>query len=149
MSIFILGGEKMSNKEKIGVTLDVGAEVSKAKSSIESLSKVFDGVGGGKGNQLRNILADIGKEYEKLADESGRTMTKLGDFSTAEKSTLKLNRLFEKLGKEITNIGKMSAKELANLFPEDVANRVDKVSEAIKTFNTILENSGKGKGAIS
>lgn len=139
----------MSNKEKIGVTLNIDAETSKAKVSIESLSKAFDGVGGGKGNQLRNILADIGKEYEKLADESGKTMTKLGDFSKAEKSTQKLGSLFGKLTKEISNIGKMSTKELANLFPEDVANKVGKASEAIKTFNTILENSGKGKGAIS
>ena len=139
----------MSSKERIGVILNVDAEVSKAKGNIESLSKIFDGVGGNKGNQLRNILADIGKEYEKLADESGKTMTKIGDFSKAERSTSKLNQLFGKLGKEIGNIGKMSAKELANLFPEDIANKVGKASEAIKTFNTILENSGKGKGAIS
>jgi hypothetical protein len=30
MSIFYLGGEKMSNKERIGIILDVDAEVSKA-----------------------------------------------------------------------------------------------------------------------
>ena len=148
MSIFYLGGEKMS-KERIGIILDIDAEVSKAKGNISSLTKIFDGVGGNKGNQLRNILVDIGKEYEKLGDESGKTMTKLGDFSKAEKATQKLSSLFGKLEKEIGNIGKMSAKDLANLFPEDIANKVAKASDAIKTFNTILENSGKGKGAIS
>jgi hypothetical protein len=137
------------NEERIGVILDIDAVVSKAKTKTESLTKIFDNVGGNKGNQLRNILIDIGKEYEKLADESGKTMTKLGDFSTAEKSTLKLNHLFGKLGKEIGNIGKMSAKELANLFPEDIANKVSKTSEAIKTFNSVLSESGKGKGAIN
>jgi hypothetical protein len=137
------------NTERIGVILDIDAEVSKAKVKTESLTKIFDNVGGNKGNQLRNILIDIGKEYEKLADESGKTMTKLGDFSKAERSTSKLNQLFGKLEKEISNIGKMSTKDLANLFPEDIANKVTKASDAIKTFNTVLENSGKGKGAIS
>jgi hypothetical protein len=45
MSIFYLGGEKMSNK-RIGIILDVDAEVSKAKGNIGSLSKVFEGIGG-------------------------------------------------------------------------------------------------------
>ena len=137
------------NEERIGVILDIDAVVSKAKAKTESLTKIFDNVGGNKGNQLRNILVDIGKEYEKLGDESGKTMTKLGDFSKAEKATQKLSSLFGKLEKEVGNIGKMSAKDLANLFPEDIANKVTKASDAIKTFNTVLENSGKGKGAIS
>ena len=46
----------MSSKERIGIILDVDAEVSKAKGNISSLSKIFDGIGGSKGNQLRNIL---------------------------------------------------------------------------------------------
>ena len=80
----------MSSK-KIGVILDVDAEVSKAKSNISSLGKIFDGIGGSKGNQLRDILADINTEYSKLADESGKTMSKMGDFSKAEKSLQKLD----------------------------------------------------------
>ena len=32
----------MSNKERIGIILDVDAEISKAKGNISSLSKIFD-----------------------------------------------------------------------------------------------------------
>jgi hypothetical protein len=91
MSIFILGGEKMSSKERISVILDVDAEVSKAKGNIGSLTKVFSGIGGNKGNQLRDILIDINSEYSKLSDESGRAVSKLGDFSKAEKSISKVD----------------------------------------------------------
>jgi hypothetical protein len=51
------------SKERISVILDVDAEVSKAKINIGSLTKIFDGIGGNKGNQLRNILSDINAEY--------------------------------------------------------------------------------------
>jgi hypothetical protein len=56
------------SKERIGIILDVDAEISKAKGNISSLTKLFDGVGGSKGNQLRDLLSDISAEYDKLAD---------------------------------------------------------------------------------
>ena len=72
--------------ERVSVILDVDAQVSKATSNIGSIGKMFDGFGGKKGSQLRDILQDINTEYQKLADESGKAMSKLGDFSKAEKS---------------------------------------------------------------
>lgn len=137
----------MSNK-RIGIILDVDAEVSKAKGNIGSLSKVFDGIGGKQGNQLRDILADINTEYSKLADESGKAMSKIGDFSKAEKALQKLDQLFGKLEKELGNIDKMSDSDLSKLFPPEVADRIKKASEAIKTYNTYVEESSKTKGAI-
>ena len=148
MSIFILGGEEMSSKERIGIILDVDAEVSKAKGNISSLSKIFDGIGGSKGNQLRNILSDISAEYEKLANESGKTMSKVGDFTKAEKSSERLEQLLRRLNKEITSISRSSKSDLSKFFPPEVADRVKKASDAVKTYNTILDNSSKKKGAI-
>ncbi len=136
------------SKERISVILDIDAEVSKAKGNIGSLTKIFDGIGGNKGNQLRNILSDINVEYQKLADESGRSMSKIGDFSKAEKSTEKLSQLFRKLEKEMGNIGKMSDSDLDDLFPPDVAEKIKKASDALKTFNTMMDNSTKSKGVI-
>ena len=138
----------MSSKERIGIILDVDAEVSKAKGNISSLSKIFDGVGGSKGNQLRDLLSDISAEYEKLANESGKTMSKVGDFTKAEKSSERLSQLLRRLEKEIGNIGKSSKGDLSKFFPPEVADRVKKASDAVKTYNTILENSSKKKGAI-
>jgi hypothetical protein len=43
--------------ERIKVILDVDAEVSKARSNISNLTKVFDNIGGTKGGQLREILS--------------------------------------------------------------------------------------------
>ena len=137
----------MSSK-RIGIILDVDAEVSKAKGNIGSLSKVFDGIGGKQGNQLRSILADINTEYSKLADESGKAMSKIGDFSKAEKALQKLDQLFGKLEKELGSIDKMSDGDLSKLFPPEVADRIKKASEAIKTYNTYVEESSKIKGAI-
>jgi uncharacterized coiled-coil DUF342 family protein len=136
------------SKERISIIFDVDAEISKAKGSIGSLTKIFDGIGGNKGNQLRNILSDINAEYQKLADESGRSMNKIGDFSKAEKSTEKLSQLFRKLEKEMGNISKMSDSDLDDLFPPDVAEKIKKASDALKTFNTIMDNSAKSKGVI-
>lgn len=138
----------MSSKERIGIILDVDAEVSKAKGNISSLSKIFDGVGGSKGNQLRDLLSDISAEYEKLANESGKTMSKVGDFTKAEKSSERLSQLLRRLDKEVGNIGKSSKSDLSKFFPPEVANRVKKASDAVKTYNTILENSNKKKGVI-
>jgi uncharacterized protein YukE len=138
----------MSNKERIGIILDVDAEVSKAKGNISSLSKIFDGVGGSKGNQLRDLLSDISAEYEKLANESGKTMSKVGDFTKAEKSSERLSQLLRRLDKEIGGISRSSKGDLSKFFPPEVADRVKKASDAVKTYNTILENSSKKKGAI-
>lgn len=138
----------MSSKERIGIILDVDAEVSKAKVNISSLSKIFDGVGGSKGNQLRDLLSDISAEYEKLANESGKTMSKVGDFTKAEKSSERLSQLLRRLDKEVGNIGKSSKSDLSKFFPAEVADRVKKASDAVKTYNTILDNSSKKKGAI-
>ena len=136
------------SKERIGIILDVDAEISKAKGNISSLTKLFDGVGGSKGNQLRDLLSDISAEYDKLADQSGKTMSKVGDFTKAEKSSERLNQLFRKLEKGLGDISKASGKDASKFFPSDVADKVQKASDAIKTYNTILDNSGKKKGAI-
>lgn len=138
----------MSSKERIGIILDVDAEVSKAKGNIGSLTKIFEGVGGNKGNQLRDLLSDISAEYEKLANESGKTISKVGDFTKAEKSSERLSQLLRRLDKEVVNIGKSSKSDLSKFFPPEVADRVKKASDAVKTYNTILENSSKKKGAI-
>jgi hypothetical protein len=58
----------MSNQHKIGVILDVDAQVSKAEGSIENLKKSFEGIGGTKGNRLKDLLLDIGDQYDKLSD---------------------------------------------------------------------------------
>ena len=138
----------MSNKERIGIILDVDAEISKAKGNISSLSKIFDNIGGSKGNQLRNILSDISEEYEKLANESGKTMSKVGDFTKAEKSSGRLEQLLRRLNKEVTGISKSSKSDLGKFFPPEVADRIKKASDAVKTYNTILDDSNKKKGAI-
>lgn len=134
--------------ERIKVILDVDAEVSKAKGNISSLSKIFDGVGGSKGNQLRELLSDISAEYEKITNESGKKINKVGDFTKAEKSSERLDQLLRRLDKEIGNISKSSKSDLSKFFPTDIADKVKKASDAIKTYNSILENSGKKKGAI-
>lgn len=138
----------MSNKERIGIILDVDAEVSKAKGNISSLSKIFDGIGGSKGNQLRNILSDISAEYDKLADQSGKTMNKIGDFTKVEKSSERLSQLLRRLDKEISNINRTSDSDLSRFFPAEIAERIKKTNEAIKIYNTSLKNSEKSKGAI-
>ena len=135
--------------ERIKVILDIDAEVSKARSNISNLTKVFDNIGGTKGGQLREILSQIGTEYDKLAEQSGKAMGKVGDFSKAEKSSEKLNSLFKKLGSELNNIGKSSGKELEKLFPDEIANRIQKANEAIKTYNSSMKKSESGKGAIN
>ena len=138
----------MSSKERIGIILDVDAEVSKAKGNISSLSKIFDGIGGSKGNQLRNILSDISAEYDKLADQSGKTMNKIGDFTKVEKSSERLSQLLRRLDKEISNINRTSDSDLSKFFPAEIAERIKKTNEAIKIYNTSLKNSEKSKGAI-
>jgi hypothetical protein len=75
-------------------------------------------------------------------------MSKIGDFSKAEKSTEKLSQLFRKLEKEMGNISKISDSDLDDLFPSDVAEKIKKASDALKTFNTMMDNSVKSKGAI-
>ena len=134
--------------ERVSVILDVDAQVSKATSNISSIGKMFDGFGGKKGSQLRDILQDINTEYQKLADESGKAMNKLGDFSKAEKSMQKVNQLFGKLGKELENIDKMSDEDLSKLFPPEVVERIKAASDAMKTYNDYMADSEKAKGAI-
>jgi hypothetical protein len=42
----------------------------------------------------------------------------------------------------------MSDSDLSKLFPPEVADRIKKASDAIKTYNTYIEESSKTKGAI-
>jgi hypothetical protein len=42
----------------------------------------------------------------------------------------------------------MSDKDLEKLFPTDVANKIEKASQAIKTFNSLINESSKAKGPI-
>ena len=55
---------------------------------------------------------------------------------------------FRKLEKGLGDISKATGKDASKFFPSDVADKVQKASDAIKTYNTILENSGKKKGTI-
>jgi ribosomal protein S21 len=75
-------------------------------------------------------------------------MEKIGDFTKATKASDNFDSALKKIGKEITRIGQLSDKELKKLFPPEIAERVDKTSSAISTYNTMMKNSEKSKGAI-
>jgi ribosomal protein S21 len=75
-------------------------------------------------------------------------MEKIGDFTKAAKASDNFDSALKKIGKEVTRIGQLSDKELKKLFPPEIAERVDKTSSAISTYNTMMKNSEKSKGAI-
>lgn len=134
--------------QRVRAILELDADISKAKGSISQLSQVFSNMGGGKSSGLLNTLGQIEKEIDKLASKSGTSVTKIGDFSSAETSTEKISNLIKKLSNDINSLGKASGKDLEKLFPPSVAANVKKASDAVQTYQNIMKKSQSSTGAI-
>lgn len=126
---------------RIKVVLDLDSDISKAKSSISQLNQAFSNIGGAKGNALTNTLQQIEKEFTKLQNVSGSAMSKVGDFSKVENSTIKIDSAIKKLSKELVDMGTLSADQAQKMFPPTILAKINKVNSAIKTYNTEIKKS--------
>ena len=126
---------------RIKVILDLESDISKAKSSISQLNQAFSNIGGSKGNALTATLEQIEKEFTKLQNVSGSAMSKVGDFSKVENSTIKIDGAIKKLSKELVNMGTLSADQAQKMFPPTILAKINKVNSAIKIYNTEIKKS--------
>jgi hemerythrin len=83
------------------------------------------------------------KKYEKLTAKYGIAHKEFGKNVGKD-----IGNTAKEFGKDMGKAGKKVGKELKKLFPPEIAERVDKTSSAISTYNSMIKNSEKSKGAI-
>lgn len=134
--------------EEIRGTIQLDANISNARKGIEQLAQTFQSMGGEKGNSFLNTLTQIEKEIDKLENKSGSSVTKIGDFTPAEKSTEKISLLLKKLQKDMGDVDALSKSGKMKLFPPDVANNIKNAADAIKVYTNSMKASDSKSGAI-
>lgn len=128
------------SSNNIQIKLQLEADITKARTSINELAQTFSNIGGLKGDGLIKILNQIDKELDKLASKSGPSMKKVGDFSSAEKSVERIDSLLKTLRTDIEAISKAGGKDLEKMFPSQIADNIKKASNAIKTYNSQIDS---------
>ena len=63
--------------QRYSITIDVGADISKARAAMGDLQKIFNtqNLGAGQSNRLASMFTDLSKALDELENKSGKTFS--------------------------------------------------------------------------
>lgn len=125
----------MPNK-KINLVFDASMNISQVKAAVGEIQKSLSGV-----SMPQNISTRFAKTFEKLNQEianfeqqAAKGLTEIGDFKNLTKSGQNILKHYQEIQAAVRQLGNLSDRELAKLFPADVSAKIEKANKAMQEY---------------
>ena len=134
--------------QKYSVTIDVGANISSAKSAAQQLKSIFDniGLGAGQSSKISNMFSELDKALDEVQRKSTTALTSMGEVKGLDKAKDRVTSLINAINSEFTKMGKMGNVDLAKNFG-DLTRKINDATKAIRNYNTTISGISKGHAA--
>lgn len=131
--------------QKYSVTIDVGANISSAKSAAQQLKGIFDniGLGAGQSSKISNMFSELDKALDEVQRKSATALTSMSEVKGLDKAKDKVTSLINVINSEFTKMGKMGNVDLAKNFG-DLTRKINDATKAIRNYNTTISGINKG-----
>lgn len=134
----------MPNK-KINLVFDASMNIGQVKTAVGEIQKSLSGV-----SMPQNISTRFAKTFEKLNQEiasfeqqAAKGLTEISDFKNLTKSGQNILKHYQEIQAAVRQLGNLSDKELAKLFPADVSAKIEKANKAMQEYNNTIKSSNR------
>ena len=132
----------MPNK-KFNIVFDASMNISQVKTAVGEIQKSLSGV-----SMPQNISTRFAKTFEKLNQEianfeqqAAKGLTEIGDFRNITKSGQNILKCYQDIQATVRQLGNLSDKELAKLFPADVSAKIEKANKAMQEYSDTIKKT--------
>ena len=136
--------------QRYSITIDVGADISKARAAMGDLQKIFNtqNLGAGQSNRLASMFIDLSKALDELENKSGKTFSSLGEIRGIDKAKDKVSSLIDDIAREFNKLEGMGDTELGKNF-KGLADNLAKAGEAFKTYESSMSKIKNRQNELS
>ena len=132
----------MPNK-KFNIVFDASMNISQVKTAVGEIQKSLSGV-----SMPQNISTRFAKTFEKLNQEianfeqqAAKGLNEIGDFRNITKSGQNILKYYQDIQATIRQLGNLSDKELAKLFPADISAKIEKANKAMQEYSASVKKT--------
>ena len=132
----------MPNK-KFNLVFDASMNISQVKAAVGEIQKSLSGV-----SMPQNISTRFTKTFEKLNQEianfeqqAAKGLTEIGDFKNITKAGQNILKYYQDIQATVRQLGNLSDKELAKLFPADVSAKIEKANKAMQEYSNSVKKA--------
>ena len=129
--------------QRYGVTIDVGANISQAKSALEKLREEFNkGFSKTENKGLYNLFGDFEKafsEYERRAKGPLKTNSDIAKLKASQEQVI---RLYDEISRSVKNVGKLNDLDFLKAMG-GISPKIEEATSAINKYNKALSEQAK------
>lgn len=132
----------MPNK-KFNLVFDASMNISQVKTAVGEIQKSLSGV-----SMPQNISTRFTKTFEKLNQEianfeqqAAKGLNEIGDFKNITKAGRNILKYYQDIQNTVRQLGNLSDKELAKLFPADVSAKIEKANKAMQEYSSSVKKT--------
>lgn len=132
----------MPNK-KFNIDFDASMNISKVKIAVGEIQKSLSGV-----SMPQNISTRFAKTFEKLNQEianfeqqAAKGLNEIGDFKNITRAGQNILKCYQDIQAAVRQLGNLSDKELAKLFPADVSAKIEKANKAMQEYSDTIKKT--------
>ena len=132
----------MPNK-KFNIDFDASMNISKVKIAVGEIQKSLSGV-----SMPQNISTRFAKTFEKLNQEianfeqqAAKGLNEIGDFKNITKAGQNILKCYQDIQAAVRQLGNLSDKELAKLFPADISAKIEKANKAMQEYSASVKKA--------
>lgn len=132
----------MPNK-KFNIVFDASMNISQVKTAVGEIQKSLSGV-----SMPQNISTRFAKTFEKLNQEianfeqqAAKGLNEIGDFKNITKAGQNILKYYQDIQATVRQLGNLSDKELAKLFPADVSAKIEKANKAMQEYSASVKKA--------
>lgn len=132
----------MPNK-KFNIVFDASMNISQVKAAVGEIQKSLSGV-----SMPQNISTRFAKTFEKLNQEianfeqqASKGLNEIGDFKNITKAGQNILKYYQDIQATVRQLGNLSDRELAKLFPADVSAKIEKANKAMQEYSDTIKKT--------
>ena len=129
--------------QRYGVTIDVGANISQAKSALEKLREEFNkGFSKTENKGLYNLFGDFEKafsEYERRAKGPLKTNSDIAKLKASQEQVI---RLYDEISRSVKNVGKLNDLDFLKAMG-GISPKIEEATSEINKYNKALSEQAK------
>ena len=132
----------MPNK-KFNIVFDASMNISQVKAAVGEIQKSLSGV-----SMPQNISTRFSRTFEKLNQEianfeqqASKGLNEIGDFKNITKAGQNILKYYQDIQATVRQLGNLSDRELAKLFPADVSAKIEKANKAMQEYSASVKKA--------
>ncbi len=132
----------MPNK-KFNIVFNASMNIDQVKTAVGEIQKSLSGVSMPQNISARfsKSLTSLSQEIANFEQQAAKGINNLGDFKNLTKSGENILKSYQNIQSAVRQLGALSDKEMAKLFPAELTNKISAAEKAIKNYNTAINNS--------